>query len=97
MARTVKSAVRVLQVLELFDRLQREVALGEIARERPLLSTMADEQVRYCVVRPNAGAQREQQVNPAALKRELGALRARRYSAVLQGVTPGAGLMNERT
>lgn len=33
MARTVKSAVRVLEVLELFDRLQREAAVGEIARE----------------------------------------------------------------
>lgn len=33
MARTVKSAVRVLEVLELFDRLQREASVGEIARE----------------------------------------------------------------
>lgn len=33
MSRTVKSAVRVLEVLELFDRLQREVSVGEIARE----------------------------------------------------------------
>lgn len=33
MPRTVKSAVRVLEVLELFDRLQREASVGEIARE----------------------------------------------------------------
>jgi IclR family transcriptional regulator, acetate operon repressor len=33
MPRTVKSAVRVLEVLELFDRLQREATVGEIARE----------------------------------------------------------------
>lgn len=33
MARVVKSAVRVLEVLELFDRLQREATVGEIARE----------------------------------------------------------------
>ena len=33
MARVVKSAVRVLEVLELFDRLQREASVGEIARE----------------------------------------------------------------
>lgn len=41
MARTVKSAVRVLEVLELFDRLQREASVGEIARELgyPISST----------------------------------------------------------
>jgi DNA-binding IclR family transcriptional regulator len=33
MPRTVKSADRVLEVLELFDRLQREASVGEIARE----------------------------------------------------------------
>jgi IclR family acetate operon transcriptional repressor len=33
MPRTVKSAVRVLEVLELFDRLQREASVGEVARE----------------------------------------------------------------
>lgn len=33
MARTVKSAVRVLEVLELFDRLQREVSVSEVASE----------------------------------------------------------------
>ena len=33
MPRVVKSAVRVLEVLELFDRLQREASVGEIARE----------------------------------------------------------------
>lgn len=33
MAREVKSAVRVLEVLELFDRLQREASVSEIARE----------------------------------------------------------------
>jgi len=40
-SRTVKSAVRVLQVLELFDRLQREASVGEIASELgyPLSST----------------------------------------------------------
>jgi IclR family acetate operon transcriptional repressor len=33
MARTVKSAVRVLEVLEFFDRIQREATVGEVARE----------------------------------------------------------------
>lgn len=33
MPRTVKSADRVLEVLELFDRLQREASVGEVARE----------------------------------------------------------------
>ncbi|MBN9425024.1 MAG: helix-turn-helix domain-containing protein [Burkholderiales bacterium] len=33
MARTVKSAIRVLEVLELFDRLQREASVVEVARE----------------------------------------------------------------
>jgi len=33
MPRVVKSAVRVLEVLELFDRLQREASVGEVARE----------------------------------------------------------------
>lgn len=33
MPRTVKSAVRVLEVLELFDRLQREASVVEVARE----------------------------------------------------------------
>jgi DNA-binding IclR family transcriptional regulator len=33
MPRAVKSALRVLEVLELFDRLQREASVGEIARE----------------------------------------------------------------
>jgi len=33
MARSVKSAVRVLEVLEFFDRVQREATLAEIARE----------------------------------------------------------------
>jgi DNA-binding IclR family transcriptional regulator len=33
MARAVKSAIRVLEVLELFDRLQREASVSEIARE----------------------------------------------------------------
>ncbi len=33
MARVVKSAVRVLEVLELFDRLQRQASVGEVARE----------------------------------------------------------------
>jgi IclR family acetate operon transcriptional repressor len=41
MPRTVKSAVRVLEVLELFDRLQREASVGEVARELgyPISST----------------------------------------------------------
>lgn len=41
MSRTVKSAVRVLEVLELFDRLQREATVTEIAHELgyPLSST----------------------------------------------------------
>lgn len=41
MARTVKSAVRVLEVFELFDRLQREATVAEIARELgyPISST----------------------------------------------------------
>lgn len=41
MARLVKSAVRVLQVLELFDRIQREASVSEVARELnyPLSST----------------------------------------------------------
>lgn len=41
MARPVKSAVRVLQVLELFDRIQREASVSEVARELnyPLSST----------------------------------------------------------
>lgn len=33
MPRTVKSAVRVMEVLELFDRLQREASVMEVARE----------------------------------------------------------------
>ena len=33
MARVVKSAIRVLEILELFDRLQREASVSEIARE----------------------------------------------------------------
>lgn len=33
MPRTVKSAVRVLEVLEFFDRIQREATVGEVARE----------------------------------------------------------------
>lgn len=33
MPRVVKSAIRVLEVLELFDRLQRDASVGEIARE----------------------------------------------------------------
>ncbi|HYF18084.1 MAG TPA: helix-turn-helix domain-containing protein [Ramlibacter sp.] len=41
MPRTVKSAVRALEVLELFDRLQREASVGEVARllGYPLSST----------------------------------------------------------
>ncbi len=41
MVRAIKSAIRVLEVLELFDRLQREASVGEIARELsyPLSST----------------------------------------------------------
>lgn len=41
MARVVKSAVRVLEVLELFDRLQREISVAEAARELgyPISST----------------------------------------------------------
>ena len=32
-ARSVKSAVRVIEVFQLFDLIQREAAIGEIARE----------------------------------------------------------------
>jgi hypothetical protein len=41
MPRTVKSAVRALEVLELFDRLRREASVGEVARllGYPLSST----------------------------------------------------------
>jgi len=41
MPRVVKSAIRVLEVLELFDRLQRDASVGEIARELgyPISST----------------------------------------------------------
>lgn len=203
MARTVKSAVRVLEVLELFDRLQREASVGEIARElgypisstsmllsnllergylrhgadqrsyfptprvtvlgswvepllhpnaevmrmmadvgeatgetiilaaptrdqaqylhvvpatatmrmhvgpgtmrplvasglgRILLSTMPEEKVRQLVMRHNNGplVEQEGRVSLAALQRELSAIRARGYSVVLRGVTPGAGLV----
>lgn len=203
MARTVKSAVRVLEVLELFDRLQREASVGEIAREldypvsstsmllanllecgylrhgadqrsyfptprvtvlgswvepllqpqgevmhmmaelgeatgetiilaaptrdqaqylhvvpatttmrmhvgpgtmrplvssglgRVLLSTLPEERVRQLVMRHNSGplVLEEGRVSPAALQRELSTIRARGYSVVLRGVTPGAGLV----
>ena len=203
MPRVVKSAVRVLEVLELFDRLQREASVGEIARElgypisstsmllasllergylrhgadqrsyfptprvtllgawveplltpnaevmrmmselgeatgetiilaaptrdqaqylhvvpatatmrmhvgpgtmrplvasglgRVLLSTMPDEKVRQLVMRHNDGplAQEEGRISLAALQRELSGIRARGYSVVLRGVTPGAGLV----
>ncbi|QHE83696.1 IclR family transcriptional regulator [Hydrogenophaga sp. BPS33] len=202
MGREVKSAVRVLEVLELFDRLQREATVGEIARElgypvsstsmllsslleygylrhgpdkrsyfptprvtllgawiepllsptsemlrmmaelsdktgetiilagptrdqaqylhvvpatttmrmhvgpgtmrplvasglgRLLLSTMSDEKVRHLVLRHNGGDLSENElVSLAALRRELNTIRARGYSVMLRGVTPGAGLI----
>lgn len=202
MARVVKSAVRVLEVFELFDRLQREASVGEIARElgypvsstsmllgnllergylrhgpdqrtyfptllvtllgswieplftphaevmrmmdelgeatgetiilaaptrdqaqylhvvpatttmrmhvgpgtmrpllasglgRVLLSTMPDDKIRHLVMRNNNGPLAEEsRVSLAALQRDLSAIRARGYSVVLRGVTPGAGLI----
>ncbi|MBC7377064.1 MAG: helix-turn-helix domain-containing protein [Burkholderiaceae bacterium] len=202
MARVVKSAIRVLEVLELFDRLQREASVGEIARElgypvsstsmllgnllergylrhgpdqrsyfptprvtvlgawieplltphaevmrmmaelgeatgetiilaaptrdqaqylhvvpatttmrmhvgpgtmrpllasglgRVLLSTMAEDKVRHLVMRHNNGPLADEgRVSLAALQRELSSIRARGYSVVLRGVTPGAGLI----
>jgi len=203
MARVVKSVVRVLEVLELFDRLQREASVGEIARElgypvsstsmllcnllergylrhgpdqrtyfptprvtllgawieplllpgaeimrmmarlgeateetiilaapirdqaqyiyvvpatttmrmhvgpgtmrplvasglgRVLLSTMPEEKVRHLVMRHNTGPLAgEECVSLAALQRDLAGIRARNYSVVLRGVTPGAGLIS---
>lgn len=202
MARVVKSAVRVLEVLELFDRLQREASVGEIARElgyplsstsmllgnlmergylrhgpdqrsyfptprvtvlgawieplltphaevmrmmaelgeatgetiilaaptrdqaqylhvvpatttmrmhvgpgtlrpllasglgRVLLSAMPEDKIRHMVMRHNNGPlAAEGRVSMASLQRELSAIRARGYSVVLRGVTPGAGLI----
>jgi IclR family transcriptional regulator, acetate operon repressor len=202
MARTVKSAIRVLEVLELFDRLQREASVGEIARElsypvsstslllanlqdlgylqrgrdprcyvptqrvtglggwieplltpsgevlrimaelsehtgetiilatplgehahylhvlpatrtmrmhvgsgtrRPLvtsglgqllLASMDEEDLQQAVLRHNDGpAQGSRPVDLPTLRRKLAALRARRYSVVFHGVTPGAGLI----
>lgn len=202
MARVVKSAVRVLEVLELFDCLQREASVGEIARElgypvsstsmllgnllargylrhgpdqrtyfptprvtllgawvepmltpgaevmrmmaelgeatgetiilaaptrdqaqylhvvpatttmrmhvgpgtmrpliasglgRVLLSTMSDERIRHLVMRHNDGPLADAgRVSLAALQRDLSAIRARGYTIVLRGVTPGAGLL----
>jgi DNA-binding IclR family transcriptional regulator len=203
MARVVKSAVRVLEVLELFDRLQREASVGEIARElgypvsstsmllgnllergymrhgpdqrtyfptprvtvlgawieplltphaevmrmmselgdttgetiilaaptrdqaqylhvvpatttmrmhvgpgtmrpllasglgRTLLSTMPEEKIRHMVMRHNNGLVTDEgRISLAALQRELSAIRARGFSVVLRGVTPGAGLIS---
>ena len=202
MPRVVKSAVRVLEVLELFDRLQREASVSEIARElgypvsstsmllgnllergylrhgpdqrsyfptprvamlgawiepllapgaevmrlmaelgeetgetiilaaptrdqaqylhvvpatttmrmhvgpgtmrplvacglgRVLLSTMPTDKVRDLVMRHNDGPLAgDAGVSLAALQRDLAAIRARGFSIVLRGVTPGAGLI----
>lgn len=202
MPRVVKSAVRVLEVLELFDRLQREASVGEIARElgypmsstsmllgnllergylrhgpdqrtyfptprvtllgawieplltphaevmrmmselgevtgetiilaaptrdqaqylyvvpatttmrmhvgpgtmrpllasglgRTLLSTMPEDKIRHLVMRHNNGPlATDGRVSLAALQRELSTIRARGYTVVLHGVTPGAGLI----
>lgn len=62
---------------------------------RVLLSTMPDERVRQLVMRHNDGplAQEEGRISLAALQRELSGIRARGYSVVLRGVTPGAGLV----
>ncbi len=202
MPRVVKSAVRVVEVLELFDRLQREASVGEIARElgypvsstsmllgnllergylrhgpdqrtylptprvtllgawieplltphaevmrmmselgeatgetiilaaptrdqaqylhvvpatttmrmhvgpgtlrpllasglgRTLLSAMPEEKIRHLVMRHNNGPLADEgRVSMAALQRDLSTIRARGYSVVLRGVTPGAGLI----
>lgn len=202
MARVVKSAVRVLEVLELFDRLQRQACVGEIAQElgypvsstsillgnlldrgylrrgpdqrsyfptprvtllgawiepllspgaevmrmmaelgeatgetiilaaptrdqaqylhvvpatttmrmhvgpgtlrpllasglgRVLLSTMPEDKIRHLVMRHNNGPLADEgNVSLAALQRDLSTIRARGYSIVLRGVTPGAGLI----
>lgn len=62
---------------------------------RVLLSTMPEDRVRQLVMRHNDGpfAQEEGRVSLAALQRELSGIRARGYSVVLRGVTPGAGLV----
>ena len=61
---------------------------------RTLLSAMPEEKIRHLVMRHNNGPLADEgRVSLAALQRDLSTIRARCYSVVLRGVTPGAGLI----